>query len=95
MLKNILIVVALTSVSAFAVADENDARNAAKQVIDLQDGSTVYVFTNGKMAVENKYGEAVSTRPGTTLQAKDGSTIVTKGNEVTRLNDLLMKGKES
>ncbi|MBS1230340.1 MAG: hypothetical protein H6R17_3617 [Proteobacteria bacterium] len=95
MLKRMLILVALTSVSAFAVADDNDARSAAQQVVELQDGSTVYVFQDGKMAVENKYGRAVSTKPGTTLQAKDGSTIVIKGNEVARLDRLLMNGKES
>ena len=95
MLKRMWILVALTSVSALAVADDNDARNASTQVVELQDGSTVYVFQDGKMAVENKYCEAVSTKPGTTLQAKDGSTIVIKGNEVARLDRLLIKGKES
>jgi len=94
MLKKTLVVVALSAVSVFAVAGESDAREAAKQVIGLQDGSTAYVFQNGKMAVENKYGEAISTKPGTSLKAQDGSTITMNGNEVARLNGLLRVGLE-
>ena len=89
MLKKTLVVVALSAVSVFAVAGESDAREAAKQVIGLQDGSTVYVFQNGKMAVENKYGEAVSTSSGTSLKAADGSNVTMNGNEVARLSALL------
>ena len=88
MLKSILVIAALSSATAFAAGD-NDARLAAKQVIELQDGSLVYVFDNGKMALENKYGIAVRTEPGTALQAKDGSTITMVGDEVARLDSLL------
>ena len=38
MLKKTLIVVALSAVSALSFAAESDARQAAKQVVDLQDG---------------------------------------------------------
>jgi len=89
MLKRSLVAIALSAVTVFAVAAEIDAREAAKQVIDLQDGSTLYVFKSGKMAVENKLGRAASTRPGTALTAKDGSTITMRGNEVAYLDSLL------
>jgi len=94
MLKKMLIVVAMSAISVLAFADQNDARNEAKQVIEMQDGSIIYVFKSGKMAHENKLGEAVSTKAGTVLQAKDGSNITTVGNEVAELDALLKKGKQ-
>lgn len=92
MLKKTLIIVALSAVSAFAVADESDARQAAQQVVDLQDGSTLFVFNGGKMAVESKYGHAVSIKPGSVVKAADGRSITIVGNEVARLDTLLNQG---
>ena len=92
MLKKTLIVVALSAVSALSVAGESDARQAAKQVVDLQDGATLYVFQNGKMAVENKYGRAVSTQSGTAVKASDGREITVVGNEIALLDSLLNQG---
>ena len=89
MLKRSLVAIALSAFTVLAVAAEIDAREAAKQVIDLQDGSTLFVFKSGKMAVEDKLGRAASTRPGTTLTAKDGSSITMRGNEVAYLDSLL------
>jgi hypothetical protein len=54
-----LMVVAISSVSVTAFA--NDAgRSEAKQVIDLKDGLTVYIFKGGKMAIEDKLGRAMN-----------------------------------
>ena len=92
MLKKMLVVVAISAVSVFAVASEIDARNEATRTIDLQDGSIVYVFKSGKMAVENKMGAAVKTKAGTILKAKDGSDVTMVGDEVARLDVLLKKG---
>lgn len=92
MLKKTLIVVALSAVSAFAGAYESDARQAANQVVDLQGGATLYVFEGGKMALQNKYGQAVSTAQGTTLKTQDGREIKMVGNEVARLDTLLKLG---
>ena len=94
MLKKMLVVVAISAVSVFAVASEIDARNAATRTIELQDGSIVYVFKSGKMAVENKMGTAVKTKAGTVLKAKDGSDVTMVGDEVARLDILLKKGME-
>ena len=92
MLKKMLVVVAISAVSVFAVAGEIDARNAATRTIDLQDGSIIYVFQSGKMAVANKMGTAVKTKAGTILKAKDGSDVTMVGDEVARLDILLKKG---
>lgn len=95
MFKKILIVGALSAFSVLAVADETDARNEATRTIPLQDGSIVYVFKSGKMAVENKMGRAVSTKPGTILKAADGTDITMVGNEVAHLDSLLRQGMTS
>lgn len=89
MLKNVLLVFALSSVSLLAMASEIDAREASKQTIALQDGSIAYVFPSGKMAVESRYGNAVSVKEGTALKASNGSNVTMVGNEVAYLNDLL------
>lgn len=93
MLKKMLIVVAMSAVSVLAVAGESEARSAAKQTIEMQDGSIVYVFKSGKMAVENKMGHAVSTKAGTVMKAKDGSNVTMVGNEISELDGLLKQGE--
>jgi hypothetical protein len=95
MLKKMIVVAVLSAVSVLAVADEVDARNEAKQVIDLKDGSIAYVFDNGKMALESKFGNAVVVKPGTTLQTADGRSITMVGDEVARLDSLLQQGRHS
>jgi len=95
MLKKMLVVVALSAVSVMAIASEFDAREAAKQVIELKDGSIAYVFDGGKMAVESKYGWAVRTEPGTVLTTVDGRSINMVGDEVMRLDGLLREGESS
>lgn len=92
MLKKMLMVVALSAVSVFAVANETDARAEATKTIEMQDGSIVYVFKTGKMAVESKMGKAISTKPGTVMTAKDGSSVTMVGNDFARLDTLLKKG---
>lgn len=92
MLKRTLMVVALSALSAIAVADGFDARTAAQRIIPLEDGGTVYVFEDGRMALENKYGIATYTSPGTPLRAKDGTEFNMIGNDVARLDELLKRG---
>ena len=93
MLKKFLMVAAI---SAFAVAAHagDAARAEAKQVFDLKDGSTVYLFKDGKMAMEDKYGKAVRMKKDTVMETKDGQKIIMHGDEVMRLDSLLKKGHE-
>jgi len=74
----------LIATSAFAA----DKVNVAKSY-ELKDGSTVYVFKDGKMAMENKAGQVVSMKEGHAMETKDGQKIMMKGNEVWRLDDAL------
>lgn len=69
-----------------------DAAAAAKEMINLKDGSTLYVFSDGKMALESKYGKAEFLMKGQTLQTADGRTIKADSNEIARLDSLLKQG---
>ena len=55
----------------------------------LKDGSTVYIFKDGKMAMEDRLGRVVSMNQGQTMQSKDGQSIVMAGNEMARLDGIL------
>lgn len=86
MLKKLLVAVAggMVALSAFAV----DQTKVDKS-IELKDGSTVYIFKDGKMGMENKFGRVESMKPGHVMETKDGKRIVMIGNEVWRLEELL------
>ena len=81
------------SIAALAPAFAMDsARSEAKQVIALQNGETLYVFKDGLMAKESKYGNVIHLSKGEVVQTADGKSITTMGNEVARLSSLLNKG---
>lgn len=61
------------------------------QVVELKDGSTLYIFKDGKMGMESSRGQIVYMRPGAVMEAKDGRKIVMKGNEVWRVEELKNK----
>ena len=65
---------------------------ATQQVLALKDGSTLYVFADGKMAKEDRYGRPAYLRQGEILELTDGRKIPTVGNEVARLDGLLNDG---
>ena len=86
MFKKLLVAAAtsLFALSAFAL-DETQVEKS----VQLKDGSTVHVFADGKMAMEDKFGRASFMAPGQAMQTRDGQTIVMNGNEVARLDQLL------
>jgi ketosteroid isomerase-like protein len=94
MLKKMLVVVAMSTVAVTAFANDY-ARREAKQVVELKDGSTVYVFDGGKMAMESKFGRAVRMDPGVVMETKDGQKITMVGDEVARLSTLLWQDYRS
>lgn len=91
MFKKLLMVVAMSAVTATAFASD-EARAAAKQVIELKDGSTVYIFKDGKMGMEDKVGRAMRMKKDTVMETKDGQKIIMHGDEVMRLDSLLQRG---
>lgn len=89
MLKKILVaaVIAVSStiaLSAFAV----DMAQVSKS-IPLKDGSTVYIFKDGKMGMEDKLGRATVMKQGHAMETKDGKKIIMNGNEIWRVQELL------
>ena len=86
---NILILSLAAAAPAFAM---DAARSEAKEVIALQNGETLYVFKDGQMAKESKFGSVLHLKKGEVVQTADGKSIATVGNETARLNSLLNKG---
>ena len=91
MLKKMLMVALMSAVSVTAFASDA-ARAAAKQVIELKDGSTVYIFKDGKMGMEDKLGRSIRMKKDTVMETKDGQKIIMHGDEVMRLDNLLHEG---
>ena len=85
MFKKILLVAAFSTLAASSFAFDI----ADVQKVELKDGSTVYIFKDGKMAMENKYGRVESMAPGHVMEAKNGVKITMQADEVARLNTLL------
>lgn len=77
------------SVPAFA---RDALPQATQQALALKDGSTLYVFKDGKMAREDRYGRAAYLNQGEVLELADGSKVPAVGNEVARLRGLLNDG---
>ena len=94
MLKKMLVAVAISAVAVTAFADDY-ARRESKQVIELTDGGTVYVFNDGKMAMTNKVGRVTRMDPGTEMEGKDGQKVTMVGDEVARLSSLLWQDYRS
>jgi len=67
------------------------ASGDVKQVLNLKDGSAVYIFNDGKMAMETKYGQAQRMDPGMVMETADGQKITMNSDEVARLNSLLYR----
>ena len=89
MLKKALMVAALgiATTSAFAVDVER-----VEKSIPMKDGSTVYIFKDGKMGMEDKLGRAMRMKKDTVMETKDGQKIIMHGDEVMRLDNLLKEG---
>jgi hypothetical protein len=66
--------------------------NVVKSV-PLENGSTILVFKDGKMGMEDKNGRSTRMKPGQLMKAKDGTRLVMVGDEVMRVESLLKDQK--
>ena len=87
-MKKLIAATVLATVSATVFAFGLDD---VKQSIPLKDGSTVHVFENGKMAMEDALGRARYMSDGEVMETSDGQKIIMRGNEVARLDMLLTR----
>lgn len=85
-MKQLLIASLFTIMSASVYAV--DAGQVDKS-IPLKDGSTVYIFKDGKMGMEDQYGRAVRMVENQMMETTDGQKIRMHGDEVQRLDDIL------
>lgn len=96
MKPHVLPLVAAVAIAAGSLSMPSFARDAVapsvRQSIDLKDGSTLYVFADGKMAREDRYGRASYLSQGEVLETSDGRKVTATSNEVARLDNLLQQG---
>jgi hypothetical protein len=85
-LAKLALIAVLSTAGATAAFAHDAARAEAKQVIELKDGATLYIFTDGKMAMEDRYGRATRMEQGAAMETRDGRKITMQGDEVARLN---------
>ena len=90
LLKQLLLVTVLSASAASVFAISQDQ---VQKSIPLKDGSTLHILKGGKMAMENKLGQAVSMKPGVIMETTDGTKIMMHGNELMRLDLYLKEGK--
>lgn len=88
---NILMAAILSGLLSTAFASD-EARSAAEKVIEMKDGSTLYIFKDGKMAMESQQGRAVPMKEGQVMLTKDGREIIMIGNQVALLERLINRG---
>lgn len=91
-LAKLALIAVLSTAGATTAFAHDAARAEAKQMIELKDGSTLYIFKDGKMAMEDRFGRATRMELGTVMDTKDGQRIKMESDEVARLNSLIIEG---
>lgn len=86
-----LAVLVAAAAASVPVAARHLAADASREVIALNDGGTLYVFTDSKMAKEDRWGRPSSQPIGTVVAGVDGRTIRMTSNEVARLYFLFLQ----
>ncbi len=95
MKKSILAMTLGTLISFVGAVHAGDAAKVQATIIHhLKDGGTLYIFSDGKMAKESKYGVAVYLKRGEILETVDGKRLTANSNEVARLGNLLSEGHQ-
>lgn len=82
-------VFALTGNAGAAAEPVAVPSSQVKQATVLKDGSIVYVFKDGKMGMENTFGNVVRMKQGHAMETRDGQRIIMIGDEVARLDTIL------
>lgn len=91
-MKKTTMAVAVLSILASSAFAGDAARKESEKVFEMKDGSTLYIFRDKKMAMEDKHGRAMRMKPGHVMETKDGQQLIMMGDEVARLDWLLKEG---
>jgi hypothetical protein len=78
-------VFSLLSVPAFAEIHPVPEQWQVTSRVELNDGTFLNIYRDGKMAMENRFGIPVYMQPGHAMQTKDGRTVTMVGNETFRV----------
>lgn len=73
------------SMAAATTASASDDLQACADELSLRGGVTLHRFKDGKMAMEDQFGRAISMPEGHPMHTQDGQIIIMVGNEVERL----------
>lgn len=84
LIATVLVTGGVVAIAAIAATGRIGAQG--EQLVALQDGGTLHIYTDGSMAEENEYGRPIIVPPGEMLLEKNGSTIVMNGDAVARLS---------
>jgi len=57
------------------------------KTVELKNDATLYIYKDGKMAMEDSSGRAMSMKNGTRMETKKGDVIMMRGNELWRRYD--------
>jgi hypothetical protein len=90
-----LVAIAIASALSLPAFANHAAAEAANKMVQLADGGTLYIFKDGSMAREDRFGRASYLTIGSQVKAKDGTTIAVTSNEVARLDWLLSQNHGS
>ncbi len=90
-MKTIVAFTALTLATSMTFASDA-ARDAAKEMVPLRDGGTLYLFKDGTMAKQDAFGNARFIKKGEVLETADGKKVPVTSNEVARMHALTVKG---
>lgn len=82
-MNKMLLSLAIAAAASSAIAA--DLSQVTKS-IPLKDGSTVYIFKDGKMSMEDSKGRVLSMKAGHVMEARNGDKIIMIGNEIARLD---------
>lgn len=86
MIRRYFVIAFCAAAAAAAVATTAfDESQLVAQSVALRGGSILYVFRDGKMAMENPLGRPVSMPEGQLMFTQRGQMIIMVGNEVARL----------
>ncbi len=83
MLKKITLAAAVSTLTLSAVAAADGTM--IDKTHELTDGSTVYVYMDGKMAMEDRLGRAFVMEEGQIMVTKNGQKLKMTGNEIYRV----------
>lgn len=83
---------AIASVTAtLAFSAHAVTATGVQETVELTDGATLYIFTDGKTGMADRYGRPTLIPEGRALETIDGRPIELNGNEVARVTAVVLQ----